>query len=343
MLTKTITIVAAFTLVFTVCKKASSPYEPGDNHSGSWELVFQSAGDIYFWDMHFTDQNNGWMVGDSGSVMHSDDQDLTWQSQESGTVSDLRSVYFIDKNTGWIAGDYNTVLKTANGGEAWLPLAFPDIVRTKLTTIYFIDEKNGYISGFIFNTNDNYSIESGGRIWHTADAGQTWTVQTAVIPWVIFSVQFFDQYEGWAITTDSGALHTTDGGNDWVSVPVPTHPDTFGMALSNMFFLNNEKGWVSGLNVGASPYPGLAIYHTSDCGVTWKAQASLRTSMINSIFFIDEKRGWAAGSDGIFCTGNGGDTWNIQHEDVYIRDIHFVTAENGWALSSRGDIFKYTY
>ena len=151
MLTRIITTVATFLLVFTVCKKTSSLNEPGDSNPGSWELVYQSAGNTYFRDMHFTDQYNGWMVGDSGSVMHSNDQGLTWQAQQTGTGNDLRAVHFIDQNTGWIVGDYNTMLKTNNGGQDWLPLAFPDTVRSIFNSVYFIDENNGYITGSLLS------------------------------------------------------------------------------------------------------------------------------------------------------------------------------------------------
>jgi len=139
-------------------------------------------------------------------------------------------------------------------------------------------------------------------------------------------------------------LHTTDGGKVWEIVPIPTQPDTFVVIMDNMFFLNNEKGWVSGLNASDSPFTGLPIYYTSDGGSLWEARAHFSTRIIESIFFIDEYRGWAGSNGAIYYSLNGGNTWNIHYEDGGERflDICFVNADLGWALSMRGNIYQYS-
>ena len=57
--------------------------------------------------------------------------------------------------------------------------------------------------------------------------------------------------------------------------------------LTDIFFLDEERGWVVGRN-------GL-IYRTSNGGITWeRMDAGLREDFY-SVFFLDERRGWIAG------------------------------------------------
>ncbi len=68
-------------------------------------------------------QMNLWAVGDNGTIIHSSDNGLSWQQQESPTTENLNAVSFIWSNfaetdTGYIAGDNGIVLYTANGGAS---------------------------------------------------------------------------------------------------------------------------------------------------------------------------------------------------------------------------------
>ncbi|MEE4260632.1 MAG: YCF48-related protein, partial [Bacteroidales bacterium] len=67
-------------------------------------------------DVTFIDSNNGWAVGDSGTILHTSDGGNNWEFQESGTIADLNSVFFVDENYGWICGDSSIILHTDNGG-----------------------------------------------------------------------------------------------------------------------------------------------------------------------------------------------------------------------------------
>ena len=64
----------------------------------------------------FTDQNNGWAVGGSGIVVHSENGGETWEEQQSNTSLWLNSICFTDSQHGWIAGSDGIILHTDNGG-----------------------------------------------------------------------------------------------------------------------------------------------------------------------------------------------------------------------------------
>ncbi len=56
---------------------------------------------------------------------------------------------------------------------------------------------------------------------------------------------------------------------------------------------------------------------------------------LRSVFFIDQNRGWAAGSKGtLLRTDDGGRTWKATSAstDDIVRDIFFVDEQNGWLV-----------
>ena len=62
---------------------------------------------------------NGWIVGDSGIILNTDDGGVTWTDQNSGTANRLTDVCFVDPEKGWIVGSNGTLLRTLNSGDTW--------------------------------------------------------------------------------------------------------------------------------------------------------------------------------------------------------------------------------
>lgn len=69
-------------------------------------------------DIRAADENNGWIVGDRGLVLHTGDGGATWQRQDSGTERLLLGVFPIDGDTAWVAGSGGTLLYTGSGGRS---------------------------------------------------------------------------------------------------------------------------------------------------------------------------------------------------------------------------------
>jgi len=74
-----------------------------------------------------------------------------------------------------------------------------------------------------------------------------------------------------------------------------------------------------------------AFAHTG----TWTKQQAGTMAWLHGVFFLDEKRGWVAGSKGtLMQTLDGGKTWKLHGastEDV-VRDIFFLDEQNGWMV-----------
>jgi photosystem II stability/assembly factor-like uncharacterized protein len=72
-------------------------------------------------------------------------------------------------------------------------------------------------------------------------------------------------------------------------------------------------------------------------GLFWrKTNAPLSSSRTDDIWFVSPETGWAVNSNGqILKTGDGGDSWAVQHQDssVYLRCVGFADANVGWAGS----------
>ena len=68
---------------------------------------------------------------------------------------------------------------------------------------------------------------------------------------------------------------------------------------------------------------------------TWAKQPAGTMAWLHSVFFIDQNRGWAAGSKGtLLRTDDGGRTWKAtaaSTEDV-VRDVFFIDEQNGWLV-----------
>jgi photosystem II stability/assembly factor-like uncharacterized protein len=109
-------------------------------------------------------------------------------------------------------------------------------------------------------------------------------------------------------------------------------------------FVNERRGWGS---------TNKLLYGTADGGLKWSRLAFTagEDSRISSFTFIDEARGWLAvtkqiyteryglgNSSQIWSTNDGGNSWNKQADflnEVRIKQIKFVNAENGFAIGGR--------
>ncbi len=87
----------------------------------SWDTMDVSAGYGILRGVDFTNENEGWAVGEFGVILHTSNGGDSWQSQTSGTQAHLFDVDFISSTKGIIPGDSCLILYTSDGGQNWLP------------------------------------------------------------------------------------------------------------------------------------------------------------------------------------------------------------------------------
>jgi len=89
------------------------------------------------------------------------------------------------------------------------------------------------------------------------------------------------------------------------------------------------------------------ILYSDDQGATW-TQAKVPTrALLTSVFFVDDKHGWAVGHDAqILASEDGGVTWIKQFEDLKrespLLDVWFKDVDSGFAVGAYGSLMETT-
>ena len=117
-----------------------------------------------------------------------------------------------------------------------------------------------------------------------------------------------------------------NGSGGWRQVTKATYSQ-----LNEVFFLNENLGWIAGLNS--------TLLFTTDGGYNWESSSKplpVEESMY-SVFFIDENIGFSGGANDLLLkTIDGGNSWNqitLDSTDGIIYSIYFVNENIGWILS----------
>ena len=89
------------------------------------------------------------------------------------------------------------------------------------------------------------------------------------------------------------------------------------------------------------------ILYSDDQGATW-TQAKVPTrQLLTSVFFVDDKHGWAVGHDAqILASEDGGVSWSKQFEDLKrespLLDVWFQDVDSGFAVGAYGALLATT-
>lgn len=78
----------------------------------SWKNqgIEQEFNNILLNDLHFINENTGWVVGSEGIVYKTSDGGISWIKESTSIFTDLRAIHMVSSTTGWIAGDAGVIL-----------------------------------------------------------------------------------------------------------------------------------------------------------------------------------------------------------------------------------------
>lgn len=155
------------------------------------------------YDVHFTDENNGWIVGEFGTILYTKDGGNIWKKKD--TLRGLLAINFPDKEKGWAVGEMGTILHTDDGGNTWN--SQDSGTKAYLTDLHFINQKNGWAVGG--------NLENGATILCTDDGGNTWSKQECGVLTPLMGIYFSDENNGWITGYNGIILHTKNGGKNW--------------------------------------------------------------------------------------------------------------------------------
>jgi photosystem II stability/assembly factor-like uncharacterized protein len=165
-----------------------------------------------------------------------------------------------------------------------------------------------------------YVVGSGGVIFKTTNAGESWNQQTSPVATTLYRIYFEDAVKGWAVGVGGKIIKTTDGTN-WTDVS-----GTVTTTNLKAVQFRGLKGWIGGL-------AGVNFY-TTDGGTTWNPGTLPLgyTDDVNDIAFVSDLVGYAAvDGDGMMYTVDGGVNWQASTVSYgtypYTRnDVEAVTA-----------------
>lgn len=313
-----------------------------NQQSSEWNIISEVPDSMK--QIYFIDSTNGWVIGSHGRIYATEDGGKTWHPQNSGTENQLGSIYFIDDKTGLVSGLNRTLLYTNNKGNTWTPIQ--------------VGSDSGTVYGSLNSDADNnlYFISNYGEVFCSEDSGANWYNKFNFDNWgfnyldcsnnpICFAKQM---WMGWF-------YKSTDGGNVWEEFYLPTP------WFNDPYFLNRDIGWVTDNWAFLSPVikDSISIYMTTNGGETWIRQSSLPGVNIDRIEFLNMYEGWAvmvehiypSGSirEKIYYTSDSGQSWICQFESDsigfisdFITDICFLDESTAWAVTHKGNIFKYT-
>ncbi len=173
--------------------------------------------DPVLYDLYFRDADNGWVVGEFGSIYHTSDGGQSWSEQQASLIGaevvdllDLPTFFgvnFLDAQNGLVSGLDGKIARTKNGGETWAfePLQLDYPIIDPLYTPRLFADGNGW------------AIGAAGEVLHRAPGAAAWKREKLgmeVVTW-LRGMYWHDANDGWIVGGLGLILHTKDGGKTW--------------------------------------------------------------------------------------------------------------------------------
>ena len=237
-----------------------------------------------FHDIQFVSSTVGWVVGDVGTLLKTEDGGDTWIKINPGFCENVSQVHFIDPNEGWIVAE-GSLYHTTNGGNNWS--FFPVLTYNNISSLDIVSPLVWFLR-----------CEAG--LLATTDGGNNWTLKNAS---VYETFAFANERKGWQITPFGGITYTTDGGETW-------NPQTSGVSenIMDICIIDSNEVWMGGVS---------GLIHTTNAGANWTINTPSRTAVgavlifISDCHFLDTQVGWAISPiyECVIRTTDGGNSW----------------------------------
>lgn len=303
---------------------------------GSWQILAQPT-EHDLRKLAFIDATHGWVAGDAGTVLHTEDGGVTWTRQSLPSDIDLVDVRVIDSQHGWALGQVrgstdadhkSAVFRTQDGGKSW---AMVSEFNALFNALDFVDALNGSLVGH------------EGVILRTLDGGLTWETpriesqETAL--WTIRSIEFLTPEFGIAMGGDydvTGVVwRTFDGGASWTHMRVAGEP----VFAVHAFDPDNL------LCVGGDLDYGAGMVRSDRRGDAWDFTDLRIWGQAQALAFRDPYVGWSplgvAGT--AMFTNDSGQTWTavMTPEGLAMFDVAFPGPDAGFMVGESGTVLGW--
>lgn len=174
---------------------------------------------------------------------------------------------------------------------------------------------------YFVNADTGWAVNGDGKIYKTADGGNSWTLQFNVGHY-FRSVEFLNADTGFAGTLDHSFFKTIDGGNTWIDIGSVIPSQSVGICgmshIGNIIYA-----------VGIWSYPAYVL-KSIDAGQTWSYtnMSSMAAALVDA-WFINVDTGFVSGQEittghgAIFKTTNAGNTWTKVYNTTDFNDYNW--------------------
>lgn len=301
------------------------------------------------------DQDDAWVVGQRGVVLHLTEGGRNVEAQETGLRNAWYSASFVDAQDGLISGEYGTIMRTRDGGKTWQRLSVDIPVPKEEVLVMGVDPTKDNVEmreaalPHIFSlaraeTNPPYiwGVGERGTIVHSSNGGESWENLSLGHDVMLNGVYFVSETEGWIVGEFGTIIHTTDGGRTWedqtevLGLPKYLEPGVSDeeaylasipeLHLEDLYFydvgFNNP---LEGYIVGLSGF----LLQTSDGGKTWHYTHGDTYDHLFKIALANQQQGIVSGAVGTILTGGSEKKWKPledvqEHVYTWLRDVDFA-------------------
>lgn len=246
-------------------------------------------------------------VGDSGTIIFSNDGGLSWSKKQFDKKINLSDVYCFPNGRTIIVGDSSSIYYSRNFLDSLQLL--PVQKGYTFFRVNFIDNQVGFITG------------NKGLILKTVNGGINWYKVITNTNSLIFDVDFFDSKRGYAVGWNGLMLKTTNGGESW------QHVDNivFDNYLKSINLSSNGYGLIAGGDA--------TILRTTNYGDEWEVKKIADIGGLQKVLFISKNYAVLIGSKGTFMVSKDkGNNWNLI-------DTHIYTNMNDVAINPDGHLY----
>ncbi|MFM7014918.1 MAG: YCF48-related protein [Bacteroidota bacterium] len=238
----------------------------------------------------FANNNYGWLVGESGTILKTVDGGNTWSNQYYFGNDNLISLSVVDTAKIFILTNSNLLYKSNDGGNTWNLLSI--FIGANASDVCFISNNEGWVS-------------VGSLIQHTTDGGITWNTQYSISNEYIVAIKMESNGNVVAATDFGTLLHSADFGQNW----------TMNSNQSGIF---NAMDVNSNFSVAVTSINN-TLYKSLDNGVTWSSPintpSALLSSTVRSIKIIGSTYYLLTTNNGeVIKTIDGGNTWLVNND-----------------------------
>ena len=300
---------------------------------GGIVLISEDAGETWntipsgttdnIWNMQMITNEIGWMVGEGGTALKTNNGGLTWIQQPMPYPdAPYWDVSFLDTLFGYVCSSSGIVLRTTNGGGNWQIQQAGD--TRSLYTIYAVDTLKVSAGGF------------AGKVVYTTDGGSNWlTAGGGISAPEINKIKFINNVKGF-LASSGGFYKSTNSGASWTSIwdltvsgSVPT--------TTNLSLPTETDGYVIG--------DKMLIAKTKDNGESWR-RTIVNADLFN-IYFKDEQNGFINSANLVYTTNDGGQTLDtiltFPYNEIYsMEGMTFIDSLTGFVGTLPPRIYKTT-